>query len=262
MRVGFIGAGNMASAIIKGMAGASLCNDVRVYDIDPAKTGDVCKKFGANPCSSKQEISEQCDFIFFAVKPNVMKGVINDIKSSINRNAVIVSIAAGKTLSFIEDAFDFEMPVIRVMPNINALVGESMSALCRNAAVSDSAFQEVLRIFNSIGKAVELDEKYFNIFTGAAGSSPAFVYLFIDSIARACVKAGLDKKTSLKIAAQTALGSAKTVLDSEKHPWELIDMVCSPGGTTIEGVSSLLDDGFEGIVMRSVEKAINKGSKL
>lgn len=265
MKYGFIGTGNMSSAIIKGIISKNKANpeDIFIYDLNIGKQNELVNSFCVNGRLSANEIAKECDFVFLAVKPNVMKSVIKEISGTVkDREPVIISIAAGKSIEFVEGVFGFRPSIIRVMPNVNALVGESMSALCKNKTATAESFEKAIEIFSSIGKAIALDESYFSNFIGLSGSAPAYVYLFIDSIARAGVKAGLDKKTSLEIAAQAVLGSAKMVLEAGKHPWELIDMVCSPGGTTIEGVSSLLDDGFEGIIMRAVEKVIEKDKRL
>ncbi len=263
MNLGFIGTGNMSSAIIKGLSkNNSRKFDIFAYDISEHNLSNICGNGMVSKCCSNKEVAENSDFIFLCVKPNALEAVLKEIAVFLKSDAVLVSIAAGKTIGFIETALGKTYPVIRTMPNVNALVGESMTALCRNAAVIDERFEIVKEVFSSIGKTVVIDEKYFSIFVGLSGSAPAYVYLFVDSIARAGVKAGLDKKTSLEIAAQAVLGSAKTIIESGKHPWELIDMVCSPGGTTIEGISSLLDNGFESAVMKAVEAVINKDMRM
>ncbi|MDR2903490.1 MAG: pyrroline-5-carboxylate reductase, partial [Clostridiales bacterium] len=236
MKFGFIGAGNMASAIIKGVLRKqkAAARDIFIYDLNIVRQAEMVDSYGLSAGKSAQMIAETCDFVFLAVKPNGIAAVISEIKETVaEKRPVIISIAAGKTLTFIENAFGFQPAVIRVMPNVNALVGESMSALCKNDAVTDADFEEALALFNAIGKAVALDEAHFSNFSAIAGASPAFIYIFIDAIARAGVKAGLSKQQSLEIAAQAVLGSAKMVLESKEHPWQLADTVCSPGGTTI-----------------------------
>lgn len=263
MNYGFIGTGNMASAIIKGMINSkkAALSEIFAFDTDADKLRSFVEESGITPCTSNTDILNNAEFVILAVKPNVLESVLKEISDCIKDNTII-SIAAGKSLSFIESVIGYNHPVVRVMPNVNALVGESMSALCRNNYVTDSQFSKIMDIFTAIGKTVVIDEKYFSIFVGISGSSPAYAYLFIDSIAHAGVKAGLDKKTSLEIAAQAVLGSAKTIIESGRHPWDLIDMVCSPGGATIEGIASLLESKFESAVMKAVEAVISKDKSL
>jgi pyrroline-5-carboxylate reductase len=175
---------------------------------------------------------------------------------------LLISIAAGKTTEFIRKSLTHDNRIIRVMPNINAKVGEAMSAYTANeqATVDDKLLCE--KIFGGVGQVINLEETYFPLFGVIAGCAPAFGYMFIDALARAGVKNGMKKDTALMIAAQTILGSAKMILESNEHPWELIDQVCSPGGTTIEAVTSLQSDGFESAVHNAVDKAIQKDSKL
>lgn len=148
------------------------------------------------------------------------------------------------------------------MPNINAKVGAAMSALCANQQVTQAQKELVARLFCAVGQVKELDESFFPLFGVIAGSAPAFAYLFIDSLARAAVKNGMQKQAALEIAAQTVLGSAKLILESGEHPWVLIDQVCSPGGTTIEGIAALQETGFETGIRKAVDAALEKDRKL
>ena len=174
----------------------------------------------------------------------------------------MISIAAGKTLGFIEEVLGFSPALVRVMPNINAKVGAAMSAFCANQQETQEQKKLVARLFYAIGQVKELDEAFFPLFGVIAGSAPAFAYLFIDSLARAAVKNGMQKQVALEIAAQTVLGSAKLILEGGEHPWALIDQVCSPGGTTIEGIAALQDAGFEAGVRKSVDAALEKDRRL
>lgn len=172
-----------------------------------------------------------------------------------------MSIAAGKTTEFIEKLLGFKAPVIRIMPNINATVLEAMSAYCCSESVTDDQKEFVNKLCSSFGKVMPLSESYFPLFCSIAGCAPAYAYMFIDSLARSAVKNGMNKSVALEIAAQTVLGSAKKILESDEHPWELIDKVCSPGGTTIEGIVSLQKDGFESAVCNAVDAALQKDKK-
>ncbi len=265
MKFGFIGSGNMASAIIKGavLSGNFESNDIMAYDVDSEKPEMLSDSLGISAEKDVNAMIEKSDAVFLAVKPNVFSMLLPSVSEALSkRQPLIISIAAGKTIEFISSLLTFDAAIIRVMPNINATVGEAMSAYCFNSRVTDEQKAFAEKLCGSFGNVMCLPESSFPLFGVIAGCSPAYAYLFIDSLARAGVKNGMNKKDALKIAAQTVLGSAKMVLQSGEHPWELIDRVCSPGGTTIEGVSSLLSDGFESAVMNSVDAALDKDKKL
>lgn len=267
MSVGFIGCGNMARAIIDGVINNEIisCKDIYVYDVFPPAVEYAKTTYGVNICKDEKEVIEKTDCVILAVKPNTLASVLGKINIALEESdTLIISIAAGKTISFIRNSLSHDNRIIRVMPNINAKVGEAMCAYTANSSAKgdDKAFCE--NVFSGIGKIIYLDEKFFPVFGVIGGCAPAFSYMFIDALARAGVKNGMDKETALMVAAQTVLGSAKMILESmpDEHPWELIDKVCSPGGTTIEGVLSLQSDGFENAVNNAVNKAVEKDSKL
>lgn len=263
MKVGFIGCGNMATAIINGITANNVVNenDINAYDIFDGATGKLKENININICQSEKDVVKSSDIIFLAVKPNVQASVLNKIDGEI-KDKLIISIAAGKTIEFIESNLKCKAKIVRVMPNINAKVGEAISAYCFNDLVNDEDKKNVEKLLNGIGKVLCLDESYFPLFGVLGGCGPAFAYMFIDAMARAGVKNGMKKSDALKISAQTVLGSAKMILESDEHPWQLIDNVCSPGGTTIEGVTSLQSDGFEAAVYNAVDKALDKDKKL
>lgn len=265
MKVGFIGCGNMATAIIKGIVELKALdsNNIFVFDLDEKKTKSCASNFGVNAVSNEKELISNVDALVLAIKPKGFESLLPSIDGYLkDKNPLIISIAAGKTLDFISSLFSYKPSIVRVMPNINAKVGEAMCAYCDNGLITDEHEKLILTVFSSIGKIMKLDEQYFPLFGVIAGSAPAFAYMFIDSLARAAVKNGMDKQTALKIAAQTVYGSAKLIMDGNDHPWELIDQVCSPGGTTIEGITSLQSDGFESAIERAVEAAVLKDKKI
>lgn len=264
MNIGFIGCGNMAAAIIKGIVNSKSAKgkSIYAYDIIPTALDNAVKIYGINACKNENEVTEKSDIIFLAVKPNILESVLKTINNSINSNTLLISIAAGKSIDFISSNLSQKIKTVRVMPNINAKVNEAICAYCANDLVTESDKDTVESILSGIGKIMYLDENYFPLFGVLGGCSPAFVYMFIDTLARAGVKNGMKKDTALKIAAQAVYGSAKMILESDTHPWELIDQVCSPGGTTIEAVASLQADGFEGAVYKAVDKAVEKDKKL
>ena len=262
---GFIGAGNMATAIIEGICQSSFLTggEIAVFDLDESKTKALSDSLGVKVMSSAKEIAEKCDTIVLAVKPNVIASVLTDIdETAKEKNPLFISIAAGKTTEYLRSCVSYEARFVRVMPNINALVGAAVSGYCGTDNVTAEDMEFVKAFCGCFGTAVAVEEKNFPIFSVIGGCSPAYTYMYIDSLARAGVKNGLPKKMALEIAAQAVLGSAKTILESEEHPWELIDRVCSPGGTTIEGVASLQNDGFEATVIKAVEESYKKDSKV
>lgn len=263
MKIGFIGCGNMASAIINGIIDNKAVNssDVYAYDIYEPAVNKAVESKQINACKSEIEVVKSSDIILLAVKPNVQASVLNTIDGEVG-DKLLISIAAGKTIEFIESNLKCKAKIVRVMPNINAKVGEAISAYCYNELVNDDDKANVELLLNAIGKVLCLDESFFPLFGVIGGCGPAFAYMFIDAMARAGVKNGMKKSDALMISAQTVLGSAKMILESGEHPWQLIDNVCSPGGTTIEGVTSLQADSFEAAVHNAVDKALDKDKKL
>lgn len=258
MRYGFIGAGNMCSAIIKGMAAA----EIYVYDICREK----CEALGSkvNVCADNNEVIANADMLILGVKPNMLQGFFDAHKDALQEHKpLLVSLAAGKTISFLEECIGVDMPVVRVMPNINSVCLSSTTGYCCNKLVNTEHKNQIEELFGNIGTVMEIaDESKFPVFTALAGSSPAFCYMYIDALARAGQKAGMSRDQALQIAAETVLGSAKMILASEEHPFALIDRVCSPGGTTIEGVSVLQKESFESIINSAIEAVIEKDKKL
>ncbi len=263
--LGFIGTGNMATAIIKGVLSSGMLKgeEIAVYDICEDKAKALGDEYGAQVLSSAKEIAAGCDKVVLSVKPNVFPSLLGEIGSVLcEKNPLIISIAAGKTLGFIAECLPYSAKIVRVMPNINAKVGAAVSAYCGNENVSESDLTFVKALCESFGIAVNIDEKLFSIYSAIGGCSPAFSYMFIDSLARAAVKNGMPKAQALEVAAGAVLGSAKMILHSGEHPWALVDQVCSPGGTTIEGVATLQSGSFEALVGEAVEAAYNKDKTL
>lgn len=235
MKIGFIGTGNMASAIVNGIIEKKFinANEIYLFDVMTEKVTQFARKIRANACSSNKELIASVDAIVLAVKPIIIEKVVTETKDELLRNKpLIISIAADTPIEKLQQFLKNEekIPIVRVMPNVNTLIGEGASAVCGNPYVSEKQIAYVMRMFESIGRVWRLEEKDFSNFTALAGSSPAYTYLFIDSMARAGVKNGLPKELSNQIVAQAVLGSAKMILQSKENPWTLIDRVCSPGG--------------------------------
>ena len=259
--IGFIGAGNMGSAMIGGILNASLVTTGQIIASAHSKeTLDaIHSRFSIETTLSNETVAERSDILFLAVKPNKFDEVIPQIAPHVKSSCIIVSIAAGKTIAAIEEAFGKEIKLVRAMPNTPALVGEAMSALCVNAHVTEAELSEVQAIFNSFGKAEVVPESLIDAVVGVSGSSPAYVYLFIEAMADAAVADGMPRAQAYKFAAQSVYGAAKMVLETGRHPGELKDAVCSPGGTTIEAVAALERGGLRDTVI-TAQRACSKKS--
>ena len=261
MKLGFIGTGNLASAILRGVvaAGKIKPEEIMIYDVFTEKVNQLTQELSVNSAVSAKQVAEECENTVIAVKPKDFASLADSIKDEIKaKNSLVISTAAGTDISKITSYFGFDLKVIRIMPNLNAAVGESMTAFCASHNVSDVDKAFANDFCSCFGKCVELEEKYFSAFTAVAGSAPAFAFMFADAIATAGVKYGLPAKTAQDIAAQMLFGSAKNMLESPLSVGELIKNVCSPGGTTIEGVCSLKETGFENSVITAVNKTVEK----
>ena len=266
MNFGFIGAGNMAGAIIKGMTigtNSYKGEDIFVTSKTVTSAQKLAEECGAVAVSSAAEVAAGSDVLVLAVKPHVLASVVPALEQEIKtKNPLVVSIAAGKTLEYLADLLPEGTPIARVMPNINAKIGAATNGMCVNEYVTDEQKAIVRGMFETIGTVIEVDENQFGIFTVLAGSAPAFAYLYMDALARAAVKAGMPKKQALEIAAATVEGSAKMVLKSGEHPMALVDQVCSPGGTTIEGITALQANGFEATLTKAFDAVLEKDNKI
>ena len=242
--IGFIGAGNMGSAMIGGILDASLVTTSQIIASahSPETLDKIRTKFSIETTQSNEVVAERSDILFLAVKPD----------------CIVVSIAAGQPIANIE-ALLGEVRLIRAMPNTPALVGAAMSALCPNDKVTPEEVKLVESLFNSFGRAEVVPESMMDAVVGVSGSSPAYVYMFIEAMADAAVADGMPRAQAYKFAAQSVLGAAKMVLETGKHPGELKDAVCSPGGTTIEAVAALEHGGFRDTVI-SAQRACSKKS--
>lgn len=265
MKLGFIGTGNLASAILRGVvaAGKIKPEDILIYDLFTEKVNQLSAELSVNAADSANQVASECDFVVIAVKPKDFASLVDNIKEDIkSKNPLIISTAAGTGISKIISYFDFDVKVARIMPNLNASVVESMTALCVSDNVSAEEKVFAGEFCSCFGKYVELEEKYFSAFTALAGSAPAFAFMFADALATAGVKYGLPAKISQDIASQMLFGSAKLMLESPLTTGELIRNVCSPGGTTIEGVCSLKETGFEKSVITAIDKTVEKDIKM
>jgi len=262
--IGFIGGGNMASAIIGGILSSGLAEKSQIIATDKFENArqSLENRFQIFTTSDNKIAAQKADILFLAVKPFVFPEVIDDIKNSIKKDTLVISIAAGQTISAIETMFGTEIKLIRVMPNTPALVGEAMSALSPNPKVSEEDLAQAVSIFNSFGKCEVVAESLMDAVVGVSGSSPAYVYMFIEAMADAAVADGMPRAQAYKFAAQSVLGSAKMVLETGLHPGALKDMVCSPGGTTIEAVAILEQEGLRNAVIKAQRACVQKSRDM
>ncbi len=263
-RIGLIGCGNMGGAIIKGLISSGVVPAEGVMastvsEMDAARMQDM---YGIRTTFDNTDIVSFADIIILAVKPNIFPVVIPQIRDLVRDDQLIISIAAGQTIRKIEDAFAKPIHLIRVMPNTPAMVEASMSALCRNSLITDEEMAVALLIFNSFGEAEVIDEHLMDAVTGVSGSSPAYVYMMIEAMADAAVADGMPRALAYKFAAQSVLGAAKMVLETGKHPGELKDAVCSPGGTTIAAVAVLEEEGFRNAVIKGQRACVQKSREM
>ncbi len=267
MKIGFIGTGNMASAIIAGVIANSASSNIRakdilVYDKNQLSTDKAVKDYGVIALENNKEVATLADVIFLTIKPKYYFEVINEIKSSVTPHKIIITVAPGKTLKILEEQFDTEVKIVRTMPNTPALVLEGMTAVCANEYVSSKELEIIIAILNGIGKTEIIEEDLMDAVVAVSGSSPAYIFMLIEAMADAAVLQGMARQTAYKFAAQAILGSAKMVLELNKHPAELKDMVCSPGGTTIEAVTTLEEKGFRSSVMEAMKKCAEKAKDM
>lgn len=261
-KLGFIGAGNMAAAIIGGAvgAGAVAAGDILAADADAARLAFVAEKFGVR-AAGNLAVARAADILFLSVKPQVYDAVISEIRGAVKDGAVVVILAAGLSIADVREKFGATPPKLaKVMPNTPALVNSAMTAVC--ADVSAAELDGVLKIFNSVGRTEILPERFFDAFTGIAGSSPAYVFTFIEAMADAGVKHGLSRDFAIQAGAQAVLGAAKMVLETGEHPAVLRDAVCSPGGTTIAAVGELERAGFRNAIISAVSACVEKYNDL
>ncbi len=265
MKIGFIGTGNMGGAIIGGIVtnGIAKPYDIIVADKNEESLLLAAGRYGVNTATCNAEAAKEADMLFLCVKPNIVYSVIDEIKTAVKKDAIIVSIAAGQSIEKMTEAFgDDSIKLVRVMPNTPALVGAGMAAVSSGAAVTDEETAKVVEIFDSLGKAEVVSEKLMDAVTAVSGSSPAYVFMFIEAMADAAVQGGMPRNQAYTFAAQAVMGSAKMVLDTGKHPGELKDMVCSPAGTTIDAVAVLEKEGLRNAVIKAMKACIKKSKSM
>ncbi len=256
-KVGVIGAGNMASAILFGLlkSGIVMKEHLSVSDKDEAKLA-VFEREGIFTSADNSDIADRAEVVLIAVKPNIYPFVLDELKEY--KGKVFVSIAPGISIDTIEQQLYSGAKIVRTMPNTPAQVNAGMTVLCKSGSVTEEEFSYVRKLFDTLGKTMELPEKLMSASVAVNGSGPAYVFMMIEAMADAAVLFGIPRKEAYQLAAQTVAGSAEMVLKTGKHPAELKDMVCSPGGTTIEAVSVFEEKGFGGVVIDAMKKCKEK----
>jgi pyrroline-5-carboxylate reductase len=262
--IAFLGAGQMAEAVLRGLLHAEVAPPHRLFasDIRPERLDYIASELGIHTCPSNQEALRQAEVAVIAVKPQDAPGLLADMQKGVHRGHLVVSVAAGVKLATLEAALPDGVPVIRVMPNTPAFVSAGMAVLARGRHATAEHEAVAWRIFESVGRVLVLPESKMDAVTALSGSGPGFVALMIEGLADGGVAAGLPRETALMLAAQTVLGTARLVLERELHPGVVKDMVASPAGTTIAGLATLEQAGVRGALIQAVLAATRRSEEL
>ncbi len=263
-QVGLVGTGNMGEALIHGLLHGHLCRPDQILcsDVRPERLKAIREKYGVKGTSHNTEVVKQSDIIILAVKPQIMKQVVDEIAKYLDLSKLIISIAAGVPLEAIESCAKKELKLIRVMPNICVSVREGVSAIAGGKHTQREDLMLAKTIFDSVGKSLFIEEYLLDAVTGLSGSGPAYIFLIIDALADAGVKVGLSRDDTLILASQTVLGAAKMLIETGEHPGKLKDLVTSPGGTAIAGLHTLEEGGLRTTLINAVEVATERSKVL
>jgi pyrroline-5-carboxylate reductase len=267
-KIGFIGGGNMAEAIVRGLLSASFikANNIFVSEPSKSKRDTLQADYKVKVTADNLELVKKCEIIILAVKPQILNEVLHDIRSLVDRDKLIISVAAGVPISIIDGILsgkeNKKFSVVRTMPNTPALVQAGVTAIAAGKHVSKTAVKIAHRIFEAVGRTVDVEEAHLDAVTGLSGSGPAYIFMIIEALSDAGVKMGLARDVSNTLTLQTILGSAKLAQETGKHPGELKDMVTSPAGTTIAGLHALEDGGLRTTLMNAVEEATLRSREL
>jgi pyrroline-5-carboxylate reductase len=261
--IGFIGAGNMAEAMLRGLLRGEDFAPAQVSASGPReeRVRELREKYSINATTDNQ-VPASAEIVVLSVKPQIMSRVLDEVAGTISPDALVISIAAGVPVSTIQSRLATGTRVIRAMPNTPALVDAAATAIAGGEHVSEADLADAKRIFDAIGVTVILEESQLDAVTGLSGSGPAYVFLILEALSDAGVKVGLSRRTAQLLAAQTLLGSAKLLLETNEHPGRLKDMVTSPGGTAITGLHTLENGGVRTTLMNAVEAATRRSREL
>lgn len=262
-KIGFIGMGNMGYAILKGLSKIYGKDEVIFTDVNKERMEQVTEETGAAHVDGNAECARQCEYLILAVKPQYYDPVLLSIANAVTGRHIIISIAPGITTAELKEKLGIDKRIVRAMPNTPALVGEAMTGVCYDPALFDEEELDTIAVlFSSFGRMKVVEERLINAVVCASGSSPAYVYMFIEALADSAVRYGLSRGDAYEMAAQTVLGSAKMVLETGMHPGMLKDHVCSPGGTTIAGVAALEEYGFRSSIIKASEACYERCKQL
>jgi pyrroline-5-carboxylate reductase len=263
-RVGFVGAGNMATALLRGLlrAGRLTAEQVRFSEIDRAKREQFAKSHGVNAAATNAELGAWASVLVLAVKPQTLPGVLQEIATRLKPEVLVLSIAAGVRTSSLSQALPPETRIVRAMPNTPALVGAGATAICAGPGATSADLDLAQALFDAVGRTVRVEEQHMDAVTGLSGSGPAYIMLVIEALADGGVAAGLSRETALLLATQTVIGSAQLLLDSGDHPAQWKDRVTSPAGTTAAGLAALEAGRLRSTLARAVQHATRRSKEL
>ncbi|MFW6051298.1 MAG: pyrroline-5-carboxylate reductase [Myxococcota bacterium] len=262
--IAFLGAGNMAAALIDGLIAAGTCKPSRITatDVRPERLEELVQRHGIRTTASNPDAVAEADVVILAVKPQVLSVVLDGIGGSLRPETLVVSVAAGVPAAVIEKHLADGTRVVRTMPNTPALVHAGATGIAPGARATKDDLEVVEQLFGSVGRTVTVNEQLLDAVTGLSGSGPAYVFVMIEALSDAGVKMGLPRDAAIGMAAQTVYGAAKLVLESGEHPARLKDRVTSPAGTTIAGVHALEEGGLRATMFRAVEAATRRADEL
>lgn len=264
MKIGFIGTGMMGTAMIKGIIGSNIVNpsNIHIYDLDTLKVEKLNVELGINPEVDSVELVKKCDIVLLAVKPNIVKTVLDEIKEVFTDNKILISIAAGIPLKTYKNTLGEQKKIIRAMPNTPAVIGEGMTLISYDSYVTEDEVKSAVSLLETMGKVEKMEEKLMSEVVALTSSSPAYIFMLIEAMADAAVLSGIPRQTAYRLASQAVAGSAKMVGETGKHPGELKDQVCSPAGTTIEAVAALEKYGFRNSIIEAMNECTKKAREL
>lgn len=262
--VGVIGAGNMAEALIRGLVRGGHVAPERVVASAPRgeRRDELHAAYGIRVTADNREVARAADVCLLAVKPQILAKVLREAGDQLRPGSLVISVAAGVSTETIEGAVPEGVRVVRAMPNTPALVGAGATAVSPGAHASEADLAIARKVFDAVGITVVLEELHLDAVTGLSGSGPAYIFLILEALADAGVKVGLSRRNAQRLAAQTVMGSAKLLLDTDEHPGKLKDMVTSPGGTAIAGLHTLEEGGLRTTLINAVETATKRAREL
>jgi len=262
--VGFVGAGNMGEALIKGLLAANLvpAEAIHATDVRLERVKELNRQYGIQVASDNAELIRHADIVILAVKPQIMEAVLTEIAPAVTRRKLLISIAAGVSTAKIRAVLHKDARLIRVMPNTPALVREGVTAVAKAEGLEAGDLETAGEIFSAVGRVVVLGEELMDAVTGLSGSGPAYIAVVIESLADGGVRMGLDRITAMTLATQTVLGAATLLRETGLHPGAVKDMVCSPGGTSIAGIAALEEGGIRTTFIKAVERATQRSREL